>query len=162
MGMTEWRDLSRVKKAIVFIGLLSAITAQLVIPIDLFAQPITAATPFEQLAQGQQEQSQQQTESDPNIELVSARFIDDQLGGEIVGEVLNNGTADAQFVEALATFRDSASTVIGTSFGFADPHQVPAKDSAPFNILITSEILQDQAAAYDLTIWKPMSLAKTC
>jgi hypothetical protein len=146
-----------VKKAIVFIGLLSALTAQLVIPIDLFAQPITAATPFEQLAQGQQGQSQQQTESDPNIELISARFIDDRLGGEIVGEVLNNGTADAQFVEALATFRDSASTVIGTSFGFADPHQVSAKDSAPFNILITSEIVQDQAATYDLTLqWQDM------
>lgn len=40
--------------------------------------------------------------------LLSARFNDDQFGGEIVGEVMNNGTASANFVEALATFRDSA------------------------------------------------------
>jgi hypothetical protein len=154
--------------ALVFLSVLTAQSGAFAISVQ--AQSITAASPFEQLAEGGEQQplqqqqqgqqgllQQQPTESGPDIELLSARFINDRLGGEIVGEIINNGTADAQFVEALATFRDSAGTVIGTSFGFADPHQVAAKDSAPFNILITSETVQDQAATYDLTLkWQDM------
>ena len=46
---------------ILALALLSVLTAQSVtIPSDALAQPITAATPFEQLAQGGKQQSQQQ------------------------------------------------------------------------------------------------------
>jgi hypothetical protein len=115
-------------------------------------QPITAATPFEQLAQGQLGVQQVQPTTGPDVVLLSSRFIDDQFGDEIVDEVMNNGTSSANFVEALATFRDPTGVVIGTSFGFADPHLVTAKDSAPFTILLTSEAVQDQAVSYDLTL----------
>ena len=82
--------------------LLSVLTAQSgAFAINVQAQPITAASPFEQLTQGPQQsqqpqwqglqvQSQQQaTGSGLYIELLSSRFIDDQFGGEIVGEIMN-------------------------------------------------------------------------
>jgi hypothetical protein len=65
---------------------------------------------------------------------------------------MNNGIESAEYVEALATFRDAIGTVIDTAWGYADPHLVVAKDSAPFNIFLTSVSVDDEAMTYDLTL----------
>ena len=70
---------------------------------------------------------------------------------------MNNGTESAEYVEALATFRDAAGAVIDTAWGYADPHLVVAKDSAPFKILLTSDSIGDEAMTYDLTLkWRDL------
>jgi hypothetical protein len=80
-------------------------------------QPITAGTPFAQPAQGDQQQAQtqqsplqglqgqqpqQQTPTEQDIVLLSARLNDDGFGGQqIVGEVRNNGTESASLFNRL-------------------------------------------------------------
>ncbi len=50
--------------------------------------------------------------------------ITKNFGAEIVGEVNNNSAESAEYVEALATFRDGLGTVIDTASGYANPHLV--------------------------------------
>jgi hypothetical protein len=139
-------------------------------------QPITAATPFEQLAQQQQQQPQQaQVEqqqqqqlhkqeqqsqqitspNEPDMVLLSSRFNDDQFGGQIVGEIKNIGTEAAEFIEALATFRNVGGTVVDTAFTYADKQTITSGDTSPFNLFITSDVVKNEANTYDLTlIWR--------
>jgi hypothetical protein len=80
-----------------------------------------------------------------------------RFSDEGVGKVMNNGTESAEFVEMLATFRDASGAVIDTATGYADPHLVTAGDSASFNILLTSDIIEDKATSYDLTLkWRDL------
>lgn len=74
--------------------------------------------------------------------LLSSRYNKQRFSDEGVGKVMNNGTESAEFVEVLATFRDASGTVIDTATGYADPHLVTAGDSASFNILLTSDIVE--------------------
>lgn len=71
----------------------------------------------------------------PDMVLLSSRYNEQRLADEVVGEIMNNGTESAEFVEALATFRDAIGAVVDTATGYADPHLVTAGDSAPFNII---------------------------
>ena len=142
---------------IIIITLLSVLTAQSVtFTANVFAQPITAATPFEQLAQ-QQQPRQQQIPEGPDMVLLSARFNDDQQGGQIVGEVKNNGTKSAEFIEALATFREVDGAVVDVASTFADKQLIVGGDVSPFNLFVTSDVTKAEASTYDLTLkWQDL------
>ena len=153
--------------------LLSVLTAQSVpFAINAQAQPITAASPFEQLEQQQQpqleqpqqqqtpqsqqqglqeQQPQQQTPKQQDVVLLSARLNDDGFGGQqIVGEVRNSGTEPAEFVQPFATFRDAQGAVVDTAFTYAEKQRITSGDTSPFNLFIVSEVVKQQAKTYDL------------
>lgn len=93
----------------------------------------------------------------PEMVLLSSRFNEQNLGDEIVGEVMNNSTESAEYVEVLATFRDGSGAVIDTALGYADAHLIIAEASAPFKILLTSDMIEDEAVTYDLTLkWRDL------
>lgn len=117
-------------------------------------QPITAATPFEQLAQGQGQPSQREESppAGPDMALLSARFNDNQFGGQIVGEVMNNGSESAEFTQALVKFRGADGAVIDLASTYANKRVIVSGDASPFNILIGSDIVENRGKTYDLTL----------
>ncbi len=50
----------------------------------------------------------------------------------IVGEVQNNGTQTAKFVQVSATLYDSNNKVIGTDFSFTNPSDIDPGQKASF------------------------------
>lgn len=86
----------------------------------------------------------------PDMALLSSRYNKQRFSDEGVGKVMNNGT-ESEFVEVLVTFIDASGAVTDTATGYA------AGDSAPFNILWTSDIIEDKATSYDLTLkWRDL------
>ncbi|MGE5661936.1 MAG: hypothetical protein ACM3X1_06775 [Ignavibacteriales bacterium] len=67
---------------------------------------------------------------------------------------MNNDTKPAEYVEKFATLRDESrlGAVIGTPRGYAGPHLVTARDSAPFNVLLVSDLIRNGAITYDPTL----------
>jgi hypothetical protein len=116
-----------------------------------------AAAPFGNPSQQLQQEDAAQKPIMSNGPDMSSRYNKQRFSDEGVGKVMNNGTESAEFVEVLATFRDASGAVIDTATGYADPHLVTAGDSAPFNILLTSDIIEDKATSYDLTLkWRDL------
>ena len=119
-----------------------------------------AAAPFGNPSQQLQQDDAAQKpimSNGPDMVLLSSRYNKQRFSDEGVGKVMNNDTESAELVEVLATFRDASGAVIDTATGYADPHLVTAGDSAPFNILLTSEIIEDKATSYDLTLkWRDL------
>ncbi len=78
-----------------------------------------------------------QVTADPPFEgLVILGYTDsiDSLGyHKIVGEIKNNGAAQATYVEVICTYYDSAGKVIGTAFTFT-PYDISVGDTAPFEL----------------------------
>jgi hypothetical protein len=88
----------------------------------------------------------------PDISLVSQRYIEESFSNQIVGEVLNNGTEAAEFVEATASFYDANGQIVGTEYTFADPSTVQQGTKSPFTISIISETINNEAASYSITL----------
>ena len=66
----------------------------------------------------------------------------------IVGEVQNNGTETAKFVEVSATLYDSNNKVIGTESTFTKPSDIDPGQKAPFEITVGT----DKVMGGDLSI----------
>lgn len=54
----------------------------------------------------------------------------------IVGEVLNTGSNNKEFVKVIATLYDENRKVIGTGFTYTDPSTISSQESSPFKIII--------------------------
>jgi hypothetical protein len=112
-----------------------------------------------QSLQGQHgQQSQQLIPKQQDMTLLSARLNDDGFGGQqIVGEVKNSGTESAEFIQPFVTFRDAQGVVVDTGFTYAEKQRIQSGDTSPFNLLITSEIANQQAKTYDLSLeWQDL------
>jgi hypothetical protein len=70
---------------------------------------------------------------------------------EIVGEVVNGGTDDTEFVKVVATFYDETGRVIDTDFTYTDPTDVPAGQSAPFELTVSDEDISDDIESVKLS-----------
>lgn len=70
---------------------------------------------------------------------------------EIVGEVVNGGTDDTEFVKVVATFYDETGRVIDTDFTYTDPTDVPAGQSAPFELTVNDEDISDDIESVKLS-----------
>jgi hypothetical protein len=66
----------------------------------------------------------------------------------IVGEVQNNGSGTAKFVEVSATLYDSNNKVVGTEFTFTKPRDIEPGQKAPFEITVGT----DKVMGGDLSI----------
>jgi hypothetical protein len=66
----------------------------------------------------------------------------------IVGEVQNNGTRTAKFVQVSATLYDSNNKVIGTDFSFTNPSDIEPGQKAPFEVTVGT----DKVMGGDLSI----------
>jgi hypothetical protein len=69
-------------------------------------------------------------------------------GGSKQGEVQNNGSETAKFVEVSATLYDSNNKVIGTEFAFTKPSEIEPGQKAPFEITVGT----DKVMGGDLSI----------
>ena len=116
--------------------------------------------PLQSLQQGQQgqQQLQQQIPKQQDMILLSARLNDDGFGGQqIVGEVKNSGTESAEFIQPFAIFRDTQGVVVDTGFTYAEKQRIQSGDTSPFNLFINSEIVNQQAKTYDLSLeWQDL------
>jgi hypothetical protein len=70
---------------------------------------------------------------------------------EIVGEVVNGGTDDTEFVKVVATFYDETGRVIDTDFTYTDPTDVPAGQSAPFELTVNDEDISENIESVKLS-----------
>ena len=55
----------------------------------------------------------------------------------IVGEVMNGGQTEIEYVEVISTIYDKDNKVIGTKNTFANPSTIPPATSAPFKLSIS-------------------------
>ena len=69
---------------------------------------------------------------------------------KIVGEVKNNGAAQATYVEVDCTYYDSAGKVMGISYTFTDPKDLNAGDVAQFELSSFPRIITP--ASYELQV----------
>lgn len=74
--------------------------------------------------------------SNSNLEITSATSYFEGNYFYIVGEVLNTGSNDKEFVRVIATLYDEANNVIGTQFTYTDPSTIQSDESAPFRLII--------------------------
>jgi DNA segregation ATPase FtsK/SpoIIIE-like protein len=75
-----------------------------------------------------------------------------EFGGyEVVGEVVNGGADDTEFVKIAATFYDENGRVIETDYTYTDPSDVGAGQSAPFEITVLDEDISEEIASVKLT-----------
>jgi flagellar basal body rod protein FlgG len=70
--------------------------------------------------------------------LSQTHHIDSVGAYHVVGEVENNSSKLAKFVEIIGTFYDANHTVVGTSFTFTEPHDLAPGAKAPFDLILIS------------------------
>jgi hypothetical protein len=69
-----------------------------------------------------------------NVSLVSQRAYNDADLFHIVGEVQNTGAEAAEFVQIVASFYNQNGQFVGTSFTYTTPNTVSPGTKAPFDI----------------------------
>lgn len=89
-----------------------------------------------------------QSSQDPNIILLSQRFND----GTVVGEVMNNGSSVAKSVKVTASFYDANNEIVAAKLTFADPSTLKPGDRATFNIYTSDEAIKQDAETYEFVL----------
>lgn len=151
--------------------LIAAISSIFLMPLPVFSssdgesgegglqqqQPQQSQQSLQQGLQGQQ-QLLQHIPKQQDMVLLSARLNDDGFGGQqIVGEVKNSGTESAEFIQPFVTFRDVQGVVVDTALTYAEKQRIQSGDTSPFNLYITSEVVNQQAKTYDLSLeWQDL------
>jgi uncharacterized membrane protein YgcG len=79
----------------------------------------------------------------PHIKVDAVRYDEGEFSDEIIGEVTNNGTGLARFVEIGVTYYDAAGIITGTDFTYADPSDLQPGDTAPFNLFVSEDDAQE-------------------
>jgi hypothetical protein len=85
------------------------------------------------------------------ILLESQEYEKGMFGDEIIGELTNNGTDTADFVQVTATFHNAAGNIVGTDFTYTDPSSIQPGDTVPFTLLVSEESVDD-ATTYSLRV----------
>ncbi len=83
--------------------------------------------------------------------LLSQNYNSKGLTGEIVGEILNNGTDIAKSVEISAIFYND-SGIIGSESSGLDPTTINSGDRSVFTLQLIDEIIMSDPERYELTI----------
>ena len=79
-------------------------------------------------------------ESKPVLKVVVRRFSRDEFGYcHVYGEVKNVGSRDAEFVKVAAAFYGKNKNIIGSSYTYTSPYDIPAGGSAPFHVIWMDE-----------------------
>ena len=94
-------------------------------------------------------------QTNDDIILLSQRYNDEEFSDKIVGEVLNNGTSLAEFVEITVSFYDSNGLLVGTESSYADPSTIEPNNKSPFEIFISSDAIKEDGEKYEFTLqWR--------
>ena len=81
---------------------------------------------------------------------------------ELVGEILNNGTATVKAVELTAIFYDDQDDIIDNERSGTSPYTVNPGDKSTFTIEIFDEAINSNASSYEFTAkWKDEYLASS-
>ena len=92
---------------------------------------------------------------DDDMVLLSQNYDNDRYADHLVGELLNNGSETAESVQVAASFYDEDGAFLGTASGFTEPSSIPPGGRAGFDILITSDTVQDDTETYEFSIqWR--------
>lgn len=83
--------------------------------------------------------------------LLSHNYNSKAFADEIVGSILNNGTATIKAVEITAIFYDDQDEIIGNADSGTSPYTVNQGDSATFTIELFDEAVKINATSYDFT-----------
>jgi hypothetical protein len=90
------------------------------------------------------------------LKIVSqSHYIDSVNTYHVVGEVENNSSKTASYVEISGTFYDANGTVVGTTFTFTEPHDITPGGKAPFDLILLSDqssIPVNQIKRYSLQV----------
>lgn len=70
----------------------------------------------------------------------------------LTGEVKNNKTGVARFVQVIVTFYDADKKVVGTKYTFTEPNNINPGETAPFKITVTELDIVPKIVDYKLTI----------
>ena len=124
-------------------SLMTRIVVLAVLPLVL-----SVAAPANVLGQGASDQGS--TSANPDIVLLSQRYNDD----EIVGEVMNNSTRTLgkYEVDIYALFYDSSGALVGSEQGFIDAESLSEGDKSAFSVFISDDAIRSEAVKYDLII----------
>ena len=89
-----------------------------------------------------------------SLEILSHSSYIDSVGYlHVVGEVDNNSSKTAKFVEIIGTFYDGNGHVVGTQNAFTDPSDLAPGEKAPFDLVLTSASISiDQIKSYRLQL----------
>jgi hypothetical protein len=80
--------------------------------------------------------------------LSHSTYVDSTGNLNIVGEVINESFQSLRFVQIIATFYDSNSSVIGTDFTFTTPSTIPPGQRATFDIIVSEGSIPTSLLAY--------------
>lgn len=96
-----------------------------------------------------------------DIVLLNQRYSSEgSFTDEIVGSILNNGTATIKAVEMTAIFYDDQDDIIGNADSGTSPYTINPGDRAAFTIEIFDEAIKINASSYDFTAkWKDEHLS---
>jgi len=70
----------------------------------------------------------------------------------VVGELYNNGTETANFVDVAVSFYDEDGIILGSVSGITEPSSIPPGGKAAFDILITSKSIDHDAERYEFSV----------
>jgi hypothetical protein len=84
--------------------------------------------------------------------LLSQNYNSKAFADEIVGVILNNGTATAKSVEISAIFYDDDGGVIGHESAGTHPSSIGSGDTSNFTIQIMDEAIKSNATSYDFAL----------
>ncbi|MDN5846646.1 MAG: FxLYD domain-containing protein [Candidatus Nitrosocosmicus sp.] len=71
---------------------------------------------------------------------------------EIVGEILNNGTATAKSVEISAICHDDQGSIIGYESDRTNPSTINPGDKSEFTIQILDQVIKSNTDSYEFTV----------
>ena len=84
--------------------------------------------------------------------LLSQNYNSKAFADEIVGVILNNGTATARSVEISAIFFDDQGRTVGHESGGTSPTTIGPGDNSDFALQILDEAIKSNATDYDFTV----------
>jgi hypothetical protein len=97
-----------------------------------------------------------------DIAILSQTYLSKFYSDELIGEILNNGTATIKAVEMTSIFYDDQDDIIGNAASGTTPYTINPGDTASFTIKITDEAIKINASSYDFTAkWKDEYLASS-
>jgi len=84
--------------------------------------------------------------------LLSQNYNSKAPADEIVGVILNNGTATARSVEISAIFFDDRGRTVGHESGGTSPSTISPGDKSEFALQILDEAIKSNGTSYDFTV----------
>jgi len=90
-----------------------------------------------------------------DIVILDHAYLSKFFADELVGEILNNGTATIKAVRITASFYDDQDEILGTEYSGTTPFTINPTNTAAFTIKISDESIKSNATSYDFTAkWK--------